>query len=99
MVDHIVDASERRGGVDIRVGVGRRRRWRAEDKGRIVAAAEEAPMFVPVVTTIREVGAAEAATNGPGSIVIEIAGARVRAQRGVDLGWLRDVLRAVKAAT
>ena len=33
-------------------------------------------MFVPVVTTIREVGAAEAATNGPGSIVIEIAGAR-----------------------
>jgi hypothetical protein len=36
MVDHIVDASERRG-VDIRVGVGRRRRWRAEDKGRIVA--------------------------------------------------------------
>jgi hypothetical protein len=53
-------------------------------------------MFVPVVTTIR---AAEAATNGPGSIVIEIAGATVRAQRGVDLGWLRDVLRAVKAAT
>src|ERR1700746_3137540 len=37
MVDHIVDASERRGGVDIRVGVGRRGRWRAEDKGRIVA--------------------------------------------------------------
>lgn len=136
MVDHIVDASERRGGVDIRVGVGRRRRWRAEDKGRIVAEsyapgavvsevarrhditpqhlfawrkaaragrltlpAEEALMFVPVVTTIREVGAAEAATNGPGSIVIEIAGAAVRAQRGVDLGWLRDVLRAVKAAT
>ena len=136
MVDHIVDASERRGGVDIRVGVGRRRRWRAEDKGRIVAEsyapgavvsevarrhditpqhlfawrkaaragrltlpAEEAPMFVPVVTTIREVGAAEAATNGPGSIVIEISGARVRAQRGVDVGWLRDVLRAVKAAT
>jgi hypothetical protein len=23
----------------------------------------------------------------------------VRAERGVDLGWLRDVLRAVKAAT
>ena len=54
-------------------------------------------MFVPVVTTIREVGA-DAAANGPGSIVIEIAGAMVRAQRGVDLGWLRDVLRAVKAA-
>jgi transposase len=136
MVDHIVDASERRGRVDIRVGVGRRRRWRAEDKGRIVAEsyapgavvsevarrhemspqhlfawrqaaragrlilpAEEAPMFVPVVTTIREVGTAGASAKGPGSIVIEIAGAVVRAERGVDLGWLRDVLRAVKAAT
>lgn len=56
-------------------------------------------MFVPVVTTIREVGAADVAASGPGSIVIEIAGATVRAQRGVDPGWLRDVLRAVKAAT
>ena len=135
MVDHIVDTSERRGGVDIRVGVGRRRRWRSADKGRIVAEsyapgavvsevarrhditpqhlfawrkaaragrltlpAEEAPMFVPVVTTIREVGAADAAANGPGSIVIEIAGAMVRAQRGVDLGcggafqWVQDAM-------
>src|SRR5947209_14289590 len=134
MVDHIVDASERRGGVDIRVGVGRR--WRAEDKGRIVAEsyapgavasevarrhdimpqhlfawrkaaragrltlpAEGAPMFVPVVPAIREVGTAGASANGPASIVIEIAGAVVRAERGVDLGWLRDVLRAVRAAT
>src|SRR5260370_33014179 len=133
MVDHIVDASERRGGVDIRVGVGRRRRWRAEDKGRIVAEsyapgavvsevarrhditpqhlfawrkaaragrltlpAEEAPMFVPVVTTIREVGAAEAATNGPGSIGIGIAGARGPSQRGVCLVWLWELLRAVR---
>jgi len=136
MVDHIVDASERRGGVDIRVGVGRRRRWRTQDKGRIVAEsyapgavvsevarrhditpqhlfawrkaaragwltlpAEEAPMFVPVVPAIREVGAACASANGAGSIAIEIAGAVVRAEKGVDLGWLRDVLRAVKAAT
>ena len=37
MVDHIVDASEPRGRVDIRVGVGRRRRWSVEAKGRIVA--------------------------------------------------------------
>src|SRR5207245_11223710 len=74
--------------------------WRKAGRaGRLTLPAEEAPMFVPVATTSREVGAAEAATNGPGSIVIEIAGARVRAQRGVDLGWLRDVLRAVKAAT
>jgi transposase len=135
MVDHIVDASQRRGRVDICVGVGRRRRWRAEDKGRIVAEsyapgagvsevarrheiapqhlfawrkaaragrltlpAEEAPLFVPVVPAIREIGAAGASANGPASIAIEIAGAVVRAERGVDLGWLRDVLRAVKAA-
>src|SRR5262249_61819395 len=37
MVEHIVDASEARGRVDIRVGVGRRRRWSGEAKGRIVA--------------------------------------------------------------
>src|SRR6266446_3820809 len=37
MVDHIVDSSQRRGCVDIRIGVGRRRRWSAEEKGRIVA--------------------------------------------------------------
>jgi transposase len=139
MVDHIVDASERRGRVEIRVGVGRRCRWRAEDKGRIVAesyaagavvsevarrheitpqhlfawrkaaraggvslpalAAEQAPTFVPIITASCEVGAASAPANRPGSIVIEIAGATVRAERGVDLGWLRDVLRAVRAAT
>ena len=36
MVDHIVDASARRGRVEIRSGVGRRRRWSNADKGRIV---------------------------------------------------------------
>lgn len=135
MVDDIVDGSERRGRIDIRVGVGRRRRWCAEDKGRIVAEshapgavasevarrheitpqhlfawrkaaragrltlpAEETPIFVPVVTTTRE-AVAGASANRPGSIVIEIAGAVVRAEKGVDLGWLRDVLRTVKAVT
>jgi hypothetical protein len=44
-------------------------------------------------------GAAAAVMRCAGSIVIEIAGAAVRAEPGVDLGWLRDVLRAVKAAT
>ena len=137
MVDHIVDASDRRGRVDIRMGVGRRRRWSDEAKGRIVAEsyapgavvsevarrhdispqhlfawrkaaraglltlpADEAPMFVPVVTEIRHDGAAAAAAaNGSGGITIELAGAVVRAEPGVDLRWLRDVLRAVKAAT
>ena len=37
MVDHIVDASAPRGRVEIRSGVGRRRRWSNADKGRIVA--------------------------------------------------------------
>jgi len=37
MVDDIVDASELRGRMDIRIGVGRRRRWGVEAKGRVVA--------------------------------------------------------------
>jgi transposase len=137
MVDHIVDASAPRGRVDIRVGVGRWRRWSAEAKGRIVAEsyapgavvsevarrhdmspqhlfgwrkaaraglltlpAGEVPMFVPVVRTPSDddvTAAVGVAVSG--AITIEIAGAVVRAERGVDLSWLRDVLRAVKAAT
>jgi transposase len=134
MVDHIVNSSQRWGRVDIRAGVGRRRRWSAEEKGRIVAEshapgavasevarrheitsqhlfawrkaarqgrlvlpAEALPMFVPVVTALPD---ADAATKpGCGSIAIEIAGFVVRAEPGVNLNWLRDVLRAVKAAT
>jgi transposase len=37
MVEHIVEASGPRGRVEIRSGVGRRRRWSEEEKGRIVA--------------------------------------------------------------
>src|SRR6266567_8422165 len=37
MVDHIVDALAPRGRVEIRSGVGRRRRWSEAEKGRIVA--------------------------------------------------------------
>ena len=137
MVDHIVDASEPRGRVEIQVGVGRRRLWSVEAKGRIFAEsyvpgvvvsemarrhymspqqlfgwrkaaraglltlpADEAPMFVPLVREVRHDGAAlAAAANVSGAITIEIAGAVVRAEPGVDPGWLRDVLRAVKAAT
>ena len=136
MVDHIVDASEPRGRVDIRVGVGHRRRWSVEAKGRIVAEsyapnaiisevarrhdmspqhlfgwrkaaragvltlpADEVPMFVPVVRATDDGGVAAAAATRSGIITIEIAGAVVCVERGVDLGWLRDVVRAVKAAT
>ena len=136
MIDHIVDASERRSRIDIRTGVGRRRRWSDEVKGQVVAEsyepgvvvsevarrhditpqhlfgwrkaaragrlvlpAAEPPMFVPVVTATGDPGTAGTVTRRAGSIAIEIAGAVVRAEPGVDLGWLRDVLRAVKAAT
>src|ERR1700737_1516790 len=37
MVDDIFDTSRPRGRVEIRTGVGRRRRWSEEQKGRIVA--------------------------------------------------------------
>ena len=136
MVDHIVDASEPRGRIDIRVGVGRRRRWSVETKRRVVAEsyapgavvsevarrhdmspqhlfgwrkaaraglltlpADAVPMFVPVVRATSDDGVAAAVAKGSGSITIEIAGVVVRADRGVDLGWLRDVLLAVKAVT
>jgi len=135
MVDHIVDSSQRRGRVDIRTGVGRRRRWSAQEKGRIVAEsyapgavasevarrheitsqhlfawrkaarrgrlvlpADAAPLFVPVVTSRPEADPA-APPARPDSIAIEIAGLVVRVKPGVDLVWLCDLLRAVKAAT
>ncbi len=136
MTDTICDTKVAFGRVDIRTGVGRRRRWTAQEKGRIVAdsyapgavvsevarrhdmspqhlfawrkaartglltlPADAAPMFVPVVRETHDDGAAAAATKGSGAITIEIAGVVVRAERGVDPGWLRDVLWAVKAAT
>ena len=37
MVEHMVDTKRGGGRVDIRTGVGRRRRWTAQEKGRIVA--------------------------------------------------------------
>src|SRR5437868_12840075 len=131
MVEHIVDASPPRGRVEIRSGVGRRRRWSEAEKGRIVAEsfapgavvsevarghdispqhlfcwrkaardgrlalpAAEAAMFVPVV-----LAAPKPVAEKPlvATITIETAGVVVRAECGVEVGWLADVLRAVKA--
>jgi transposase len=133
MVDDMFDSSRPRGRVEIRTGVGRRRRWTEEEKGRIVAESwapgavvsevarrheispqhlfgwrkaartgllalpgEEGPMFVPVITP----GDSSVMAGKPGEsrvIKIEIAGAVVHAERGVDPDFLTDVLRAVKA--
>lgn len=73
--------------------------WRkAARAGLLSLPAEAAPLFVPVMSELRgESGMAGA--DSPGVITIEIVGAVVRAARGADPAWLRDVLRAVKAAT
>ena len=134
MVDDIFDNSRPRGRVEIRTGVGRRRRWTEEQKGRIVAESyragaivsevarrcEISPQhlfawrkaaragllslpnegeltFVPIVTP----GDNSATVGDPREsrlIRIEIAGAVVHAEPGVDLVFLTDVLRALKAA-
>jgi transposase len=75
--------------------------WRkAARSGVLSLPADEAPLFVPVVTELRGAGpGAQAATWSATAISIEIGGAVVRAAVGVDPAWLRDVLRAVRAAT
>ena len=56
------------------------------------------PCSAPVVTALPEADAATKPSGGAIEIAIEIAGFVVRAEPGVNLNWLRDVLRAVKAA-
>ena len=74
--------------------------WRkAARAGLLTLPADEAPMFVPVVRATHDAVAAATAAHGSGAISIEIAGMVVRVEAGVDPGRLRDVLRAVKAAT
>jgi transposase len=74
--------------------------WRkAARAGLMSLPADEAPLFVPVVTEPRPAGAAaEAEARSSPTITIEIGGAVVRVTVGVDPVWLRDVLRAVRAA-
>ena len=75
--------------------------WRKAARGGLLSLpAEAAPLFVPVVTELRHDGTmAPASSRGTTAITIEIGGTVVRAAPGVDPAWLRDVLRAVKAAT
>jgi transposase len=75
--------------------------WRrAARAGTLSLPADEAPLFVPVVTELPGAGpSADAIARSSTTISIEIGGAVVRAAVGVDPVWLRDVLRAVRAAT
>jgi transposase len=72
---------------------------KAARTGLLSLPADEAPLFVPVVTELRHDGVSSGVSaQGYPAITIEIGGAVVRAAPGVDLAWLREVLRAVKAA-
>jgi transposase len=71
--------------------------WRKAARAGVLSLPAEAPLFVPVVTELRGEGGMPGADR-PGVITIEIGGVVVRAARGADPAWLRDVLRAVKAA-
>src|ERR1700681_3851515 len=75
--------------------------WRkAARTGLLSLPSDEAPLFVRVVTELRHDGVSSgAAAQGRPAITIKSGGAVVRAAPGVAPVWLRDLLRAVKAAT
>ena len=92
MVDHIVDASERRGRIDIRTGVGRRRRWSDEVKGQVVAKSYEPGVVVSKVARRHDItpqhlfGWRKAASDWPsgpsGHGAADVRSGRDRAWRG-----------------
>jgi transposase len=120
--------------LEVITGVGGRRSWSREDKGRIViesfaaganvsavarryglrpqqvyawrrlarsgtlALPAEEVGFVPVLATAGETAPGTTVPSRAGIVEIEIAGTAVRVAPGVDWRFLRDVLRAVKAA-
>jgi transposase len=68
--------------------------WRkAARDGRLALPGDEAALFVPVMMAAQPVATKPSAP----SITIETAGVVVRAEGGVDVGWLAAVLRAVQA--
>jgi len=70
--------------------------WRKAARAGRLALPAEAALFVPVVVAPEKTAVAKPAAA---LITIEIAGVVVRVEHGVDVGWLVDVLRAVRAAT
>jgi transposase len=121
--------------LEVITGVGGRRSWSREDKGRIVGEsfvaganvsavarryglrpqqvyawrrlartaglvlpAEEEVGFVPVIATGGAAAPASAVPSRVGGIEIELAGSVIRVLPDVDWRFLREVLRAVKAA-
>jgi transposase len=64
--------------------------------GALVLPAEEEVGFVPVIAAGGE--AAPATPSRARIVEIEVAGTTIRAAPGVDWRFLREVLRAVKAA-
>jgi hypothetical protein len=58
---------------------------------------ENAPAFVPVVAGSATRLLRHRSQKRCGVIIIEIAGVVVHAEPGVDPGWLREVLRTVRA--
>ena len=116
-------------------GVGGRRTWSTEDKGRIVgetlraganvsaiarryglrpqqvyawrrlaregtlAVSPEGEVgFVPIVATGNDAAAPPATRSRPDGIAIEVAGMVIHIAPGLDWRFVRDVLRAAKAA-
>jgi hypothetical protein len=79
MVDHIVDASGPRGRVEIRNGVGRRRRWSDEEKGRIVAesfapgAVDSRVGQSPPAATMKPLRVADASAEEDSSLLSDAA--------------------------
>jgi len=83
MVDDIFDNSRPLGRVEVRTGVGRRRRWSEEQKGRIVAESYRAGAVVGA--TVRE-------PNWPSISKVPLRSKEIPyAERG---RWLRKQLRS-----
>jgi transposase len=74
--------------------------WReAARAGLLSLPADECCCLLRSSRSLAAMDCAGASAGDRAAITIEIGGEVVRAARGVDPVWLRDVLRAVKAAT